>query len=744
MSDATTTLRLPVTGMTCAACQANVQRALARAPGVADATVDLMTAVATVRYDAARATPTALVGVIRAAGYGAELPDASSTAFEAQARQDAANAHEVVARRRDAVVALTAGAVMMGAMLRAPHAHGAAWWQLAVTTVVLATTGRRFFARAWAGLRHGTSDMSTLVALGTGAAFAFSLVATLAPTVFTARGLAPAVYYEAVVFILGFVSAGQALEARAKRQTADAIRALIQLRPATARVVRNLAELEVPVDDVVPGDVVSVKPGERIPVDGVVLRGTSAVDESLLTGESLPVTKGAGDTVTGGTLNGLGAFRLKATTLGADSALARIVQLMRDAQGSRAPIQHLADRVAARFVPTVVGLALVTFAAWWALTGSPVRALTSAVAVLIIACPCAMGLAVPTAVMVATGRGARLGLLWKGGEALQRASEITTVVLDKTGTVTEGRPVVTDVVSAPGAAIDDPSLWTAVRALEARSEHPTAAAIAGEAVRRGAPLVEVEALEATPGRGVAGVVEGRQMRIGTAAFLAEHGVDPAPLADAAARLGEAGRSTAFVAWDGRLTALIAVADPLRASSAAAIAALRAAGLDVVLLSGDTPAVATAVAREAGIERVVAGVLPEGKVAEVRRLQGAGRVVAMVGDGINDAPALAQADVGIAVGGGTDVAASAADVVLMRGDLTGVVSALALARRTMRTMRQNLFWAFAYNVVGIPVAAGVLAPWTGWQLTPTLASAAMAVSSVSVVTNALRLRTARLS
>ena len=744
MSDATTTLRLPVTGMTCAACQANVQRALARAPGVADATVDLMTAVATVRYDAARATPTALVGVIRAAGYGAELPDASSTAFEAQARQDAATAHEVVARRRDAVVALTAGAVMMGAMLRAPHAHGAAWWQLAVTTVVLATTGRRFFARAWAGLRHGTSDMSTLVALGTGAAFVFSLVATLAPTVFTARGLAPAVYYEAVVFILGFVSAGQALEARAKRQTADAIRALIQLRPATARVVRNLAELEVPVDDVVPGDVVSVKPGERIPVDGVVLRGTSAVDESLLTGESLPVTKGAGDTVTGGTLNGLGAFRLKATTLGADSALARIVQLMRDAQGSRAPIQHLADRVAARFVPTVVGLALVTFAAWWALTGSPVRALTSAVAVLIIACPCAMGLAVPTAVMVATGRGARLGLLWKGGEALQRASEVTTVVLDKTGTITEGRPVVTDVVSAPGAVIDDPALWTAVRALEARSEHPTAAAIAGEAARRGAPLVEVEALEATPGRGVAGVVEGRPVRIGTAAFLAEHGMDPTPLADAAARLGEAGRSTAFVAWDGRLTALVAVADPLRASSAAAIAALRAAGLDVVLLSGDTPAVAAAVAREAGIERVVAGVLPEGKVAEVRRLQGAGRVVAMVGDGINDAPALAQADVGIAVGGGTDVAASAADVVLMRGDLTGVVSALALARRTMRTMRQNLFWAFAYNVVGIPVAAGVLAPWMGWQLTPTLASAAMAVSSVSVVTNALRLRTARLS
>ena len=742
--DATTIVRIPVTGMTCAACQANVQRALARAPGVAEATVDLMTATATVRYYATDATPTALVGVIRAAGYGAELPDASRTAFEAQARQDEAAAHEFRVLRRDAALALTAGAVMMGAMLLAPHAHGAAWWQLAVTTLVLGTAGRRFFTRAWAGLRHGTADMSTLVALGTGAAFVFSLVATLRPALFTARGLTPAVYYEAVVFILGFVSAGQALEARAKRQTADAIRALIHLRPTMARVVRNLAEVEVAIDEVVPGDVVSVKPGERIPVDGVVLRGASAVDESMLTGESLPVAKAAGDPVFGGTLNGTGAFRFKATTLGADSALARIVQLMRDAQGSRAPIQHLADRVAARFVPTVVGLALVTFATWWMVTGSPVRALTSAVAVLIIACPCAMGLAVPTAVMVATGRGAQFGILWKGGEALQRASEVTTVVLDKTGTVTEGRPIVTDVVMAEAFTADDPALWTAVRALEARSEHPTAAAITAESIRRGAPLVEVEGFRAVPGRGVAGLVEGRAVHVGTAGFLADEGIDPAALIDAADRLGASGRSTAYVAVAGTVVAVIGVADPLRPTSATAVAALRRAGLDVVLLIGDAPVVAEAVARDAGIDRVVAGVLPEGKVAEVRRLQAAGRVVAMVGDGINDAPALAQADVGVAIGSGADVAASAADVVLMRGDLDGVVTAIALARRTMRTMRQNLFWAFAYNVVGIPVAAGVLAPWTGWQLTPSLASAAMALSSVSVVTNALRLRTARLS
>jgi Cu+-exporting ATPase len=417
---------------------------------------------------------------------------------------------------------------------------------------------------------------------------------------------------------------------------------------------------------------------------------------------------------------------------------------MRDAQGSRAPIQHLADRVAARFVPTVVGLALLTFVTWWMLTGSPVRALTSAVAVLIIACPCAMGLAVPTAVMVATGRGAQLGILWKGGEALQRASEVTTVVLDKTGTVTEGRPVVTDVVMAEGIAPDTPNLWTSVRALEARSEHPTAAAIAAEAARRGAPLIEVEGFRAVPGRGVTGTVEGRAVHVGTAAFLADEGIDPAALIVAADRLGASGRSTAYVAVAGAVVAVIGVADPLRPTSVAAIGALQRAGLDVVLLSGDAPAVAQAVAREAGITRVVAGVLPEGKVAEVQRLQGAGRVVAMVGDGINDAPALAQADVGLAIGSGADVATSAADVVLMRSDLAGAVAAFALARRTMRTMRQNLFWAFAYNVVGIPIAAGVLAPWTGWQLTPSLASAAMALSSVSVVTNALRLRTARLS
>ncbi|MFM8567385.1 MAG: heavy metal translocating P-type ATPase, partial [Gemmatimonadota bacterium] len=494
----------------------------------------------------------------------------------------------------------------------------------------------------------------------------------------------------------------------------------------------------------VPGDVVSVKPGERVPVDGVVLRGASAVDESMLTGESIPVAKSAGDPVFGGTLNGTGAFRLKATTLGADSALARIVQLMRDAQGSRAPIQHLADRVAARFVPTVVALALFTFVAWWMVTESPGRALTSAVAVLIIACPCAMGLAVPTAVMVATGRGAQLGILWKGGEALQRASEVTTVVLDKTGTITEGRPIVTDVVMAESPTVDDSAFWMAVRALEARSEHPTAAAFTAEAIRRGAPLVEVEGFRAVPGRGVAGMVDGRAVHVGTATFLADEGIDPAALTAVSDRLGASGRSTAYVAVAGAVVAVIGVADPLRPTSAAAIAALRGAGLDVVLLSGDAPVVAQAIAREAGITQVVAGVLPEGKVAEVRRLQAEGRVVAMVGDGINDAPALAQADVGVAIGSGADVAASAADVVLMRGDLDGVVAAVALARRTMRTMRQNLFWAFAYNVVGIPVAAGVLVPWTGWQLTPSLASAAMALSSVSVVTNALRLRTARLT
>ena len=751
MSESSTAVRLPVTGMTCAACQANVQRALARTPGVTDAAVNLMTAIATVRFDPAMVTPTGLVGVIRAAGYGAELPDPGRTAFEEQARRDAETAAEFAALRRKAIATGLVGALMMAVMpfamplaMRLPG-HGA-WLnplQLGVTLVVMATAGRHFYVRAWQGLRHGTSDMNTLVALGTGAAFLFSAVATLAPAVFTSRGVPADLYYEAVVLIIAFILAGNAFEARAKRDTAAALRALVQLQPKTARVVRNLAETEVPIDEVVPGDVVAVRPGERIPCDGTVTRGASAVDEAMLTGESMPVPKQAGDRVYGGTTNGTGTLKFKATTLGADSTLARIVRLMRDAQGTRAPIQHLADRVSAIFVPTVAALAVVTFIAWFLLAAEPVRAFAAAVAVLIIACPCAMGLAVPTAVMVATGKGAALGVLVKGGDALQRAADVDTVVLDKTGTVTAGAPVVTDVVRAAGAP-DDARLWRAIAAVERASEHPVAAAIVAEATRRQVPAAEVDAFRSHPGRGAEGTVDGLVVRVGSPAWLAESAVDLGPVAEAIARLADEGKTVVGVVCDGAAVAAIAVADLLRPTSREAVARLRGLGLTVVLLTGDDARVAAGVARAAGIDHVVAGVLPEGKVAEVKRLQAAGHVVAMVGDGINDAPALAQADVGIAMGSGADVATDAADVVLMRGDLRAAADALALARRTMRTMRQNLFWAFAYNVVGIPVAAGVLYPAFGLLLSPVLASAAMAFSSVSVVANALRLRAARLT
>jgi Cu+-exporting ATPase len=767
-----TKITLDVQGMTCASCQSHVQRALQGTPGVEAATVDLMTARAAVSYDPARTSPEALLEAVRGTGYGAELPAPGRSAFEEQAAQDEAQAEEFDELRRKAIVSGIAGALAMIASMplmtaAAGHAHGVtvdpfmAWtmrvvgptlaaalpglyavpaatlsWGLLVLTLgVMLWAGRHFYVGAWKSFRHHAATMNTLIAVGTGAAFLYSVLATAAPEFFVTRGLAPDVYYEAVILIIAFILTGNAFEARAKRQTASALRALADLQPKTARVVRDLRELDVPIAEVVRDDLVLVRPGERIPVDGVVVAGATAVDESMLTGESLPVEKKSGSSVFGGTINRTGAFRLRATTLGADSALARIVQLMRDAQGSRAPIQGLADRISAVFVPVVLSLAVVTFVAWYLTAGQApgVRAFAAAVAVLIIACPCAMGLAVPTAVMVATGRAASLGALIKGGEALQRAGDVTTVVLDKTGTVTAGRPEMTD--SAIPADV-----LVLVAALERASEHPLADAVVRYATQQGIPSLEAEAVQAVPGKGISGVVEGHALIVGNAALMSEWAIDVAPSAAAAGHLAATGKTVMYVAVDGAFAGHFAVTDPLKPSSAEAIRRLRGAGLEVVMLTGDQRATAEAVARLAGIDRVVAGVLPEGKVAEVRRLQGEGKVVAMVGDGINDAPALAQADVGIAIGTGTDVAVEAADITLMRGDLAGVVDAFELSRRTMRTMKQNLFWAFIYNVVGIPVAAGVLYPAFGVLLSPVLASAAMAFSSVSVVMNSLRLRT----
>jgi P-type Cu+ transporter len=779
-------IEIPVEGMTCAACQASVQKALQRQPGVLDAAVNLMLKSAAVTYDPAVATPEGLVEAIRGTGYEAELPRPDQTDFAEQEARDRSQEAEFHTLRRKALASGAAGVVAMVVsmpLMTAGHAGAhlgpvadpfmrwametmtpalqrvlpwlyridpavLSWGLLLLTLGVMAWAGRHFYVRAWSALRHRSADMNTLVAVGTGAAFLFSAAATIAPGFFLARGVAPDVYYEAVVIIIALILTGNTFEARAKGRTAAALRALVALQPRTARVLRGgpegNQETDVPVEEVRGGDTVVVRPGERIPVDGELLSGGSAVDESMLTGESRPVEKGPGDRVIGGTINRTGAFRYRAIGLGSASVLAQIVRLMREAQGSRAPIQKLADRISGVFVPVVIGLALVTFAVWLlaAGPGSVVRAAAAAVAVLIIACPCAMGLAVPTAVMVATGRGAELGILIKGGEALQRAGDVTTVVLDKTGTLTAGRPAVTDVILAPGGLVTSDELMRRVAALEASSEHPLADAMVQHAKERKLELPRPEGFQSFTGLGVAGIVEGSFLAVGNASLMAEYAVDPAPLASAAERLSGEGKTAVYVARNGELAGLIAVADPLKPTAREAVERLAALGLDVVLLTGDDRRTAEAVARQAGIQTVVAGVLPAGKVAEVRRLQGEGKVVAMVGDGINDAPALAQADVGIAIGTGTDIAMEAGDVTLMRGDPRGVASAVALSRRTLRTMRQNLFWAFLYNVIGIPIAAGALYPRFGILLSPILASAAMAASSVSVVTNSLRLRRAR--
>lgn len=774
-------VNIPVQGMTCAACQASVQKALQRQPGVLDASVNLMMHNAAVTYDPALIQPEALVDAIRDTGYEAALPQAGQTAFEEQEARDRAQEEEFRDLRWKAlfsgIVGIVAMIVSMPLMTAGTHAvHGPvadpfmrwamesltpalqsvmpwlyqippavlSWSLLVLTLIVMAWAGRHFYTRAWSGFRHHSADMNTLTAVGTGAAFLYSVLATVAPGFFLSRGVAPDVYYEAVVIIIALILTGNALEARAKSRTSAALRSLVALQPKTARVVRDQLEEDVPVELVKSGDVIIVRPGERVPVDGEVLSGASAVDESMLTGESMPVEKKAGDRVIGGTINRTGAFRYRATTLGSDSVLARIVQLMRDAQGSRAPIQKLADQVSSIFVPVVISIAIATFVVWFvAADAAPaVRAFAAAVAVLIIACPCAMGLAVPTAVMVATGRGAELGILIKGGEALQRAGDVTTVVLDKTGTITEGRPTVTDVIPTPGRSADE--LLRIVASLEASSEHPLADAIVRHSKENGITLAPAEGFQSITGQGAVGIVGGSFLAVGNEKLMSEYAVHPDPLRTDAERLASQGRTPVYVAIDGELAGLLAVADPLKPTAHEAVARLARMGLEVILLTGDNRRTAEAVAREAGIEKVVAEVLPDGKLAEVKRLQDGGKVVAMVGDGINDAPALAQADVGIAIGTGTDVAVEASDVTLMRGDPKSIAAAVALSRRTMRTMKQNLFWAFIYNVIGIPVAAGVLYPVFGILLSPILASAAMAFSSVSVVANSLRLRRARVA
>ncbi len=764
-------LTLPVRGMTCAACQARVQRSLEKTPGVTQASVNLMLHSATVAFDPAQVSPEGLVHVIRDAGYDADLPAGPQSAAEAQTELEQDLDHDYLEYRWKAAWSLGLGlAAMIVSMplMRGGHAgmdplmrwadrvlaaplarvmpalflidpSQLRFGLLLVTVVVMAWAGRHFYVRAWAATRHRAATMNTLVALGTGAAFLLSVVATLAPGAFERRGLSPDVYYEAVILILALLLVGQTLEARAKRQTGQAIRRLIDLAPRTARVIRGGQELDVPLGAVLVGDQVLVRPGERIPVDGVLLAGRSAVDESMVTGEPMPVERGPGDRVVGGTVNGTGGFTMVTRAVGEATVLARIVTMMREAQSTRAPMQRLADRISGVFVPVVLVIAALTFVIWYVSVDSApfVRAVTAAVSVLVIACPCAMGLAVPTAVMVATGKGADLGILIKGGEALERAGRLDRILLDKTGTVTLGRPDVTAVV--PAAGQDPRRLLGLVAAIERASEHPLAEAIVRRAGEDRLTVAVAEQFRAIPGQGAVGIVAGELVVVGNAGLLDAYGLAAGSMDDQARQLAADGATVVYAAANGELLGLIAVADRPRPTSAAAVARLRALGLDVTMLTGDARPTALAVARAVGIDDVVAGALPDGKIAEVAARTDAGGRVGMVGDGINDAPALVRADVGFVMGSGTDIAIEAGDITLMRPDLGLVADAIELARATVRIMRQNLFWAFVYNVIGIPIAAGALYPAFGIQLSPVIASAAMAMSSVSVVSNSLRLR-----
>jgi Cu+-exporting ATPase len=782
---------IPVTGMTCAACQSFIQRTLTSQAGVRDASVNLMMNNATVMFDPGVTSTATLLDTIRSTGYGAEVPVLHTSVLTEQEEHDAEQLSEYRQLRLKATVSLIAGFFAMvlsmplmsvssaGGMERMKDPlmnwnmrvldpvlrrvlpwmyqmseDGIRWLLFALAAFILGWAGRRFYTKAWSALLHKTADMNTLVALGTGAAFLYSAASTIAPGFFVAHGIAPDVYFEAAILIIGLVLTGNALESRAKGQTASALRKLVQLQPKMATVLRDGIERDLPVESIREGDVVLVRPGERIPTDGKVISGRSSVDESMLTGESLPIEKTAQDRVMGGTLNQQGALHYRASSLGAGSTLAQIVRLLRDAQGSRAPIQKIADRISAIFVPTVLGIAVVTFGAWrvFAPHAGVMQAFAAAVTVLVIACPCAMGLAVPTAVMVATGRGASFGILIKGGEALQRLEKIDTVVLDKTGTITMGRPQVTDVLLAshgsedtnPGIRDVENYLLRIAAGLEHASEHPLAEAVVRLAQERDLDLPQAEEFESQTGYGVVGIVEGEVTLIGNPALMKRYSVATDSLHAAAERIAEEGKTPLWIAIGGRLAGIIAVADMIKPTSIQAIRQMHAEGLRVVMLTGDNEHTARAIAREAGVDEVIAGVLPAGKMDAIKSLQGEHRVVAMVGDGVNDAPALAQADVGLTMASGSDIAMEAGDVTLMRSDLTGVAAAIALSRATMRVMRQNLFWAFIYNVIGIPLAAGALYPVFGLLLSPVIASAAMALSSFSVVTNSLRLRQLKLA
>jgi Cu+-exporting ATPase len=740
------TINLRITGMTCASCAGRVERALSDRPGVIDASVNLATERAQVKITHGIAT-TDLLCAIKHIGYEASLISDERSAADAEADRRAAEMHDLKrALGYASILTLPVFFLEMGSHF-IPGVHE---WivqtigmpanliaQFVLTLVVLFGPGRRFFRQGIPALLHGSPDMNSMVAVGTSSAFAYSMVATFAPDALPVGTVN--VYYEAAAVIVTLILLGRYLEAQAKGRTSQAIKRLIGLQAKTARIIRDGATVEVPIATVRPGDLIVVRPGERLPVDGDVIEGASFIDESMITGEPMPVEKTVGVAVVGGTVNQNGALTVRATRVGGDTVLAQIIRLVEQAQGSKLPIQAIVDRVTRWFVPAVMVAAAITFVIWLIFGPSPALsfALVNAVAVLIIACPCAMGLATPTSIMVGTGRAAEKGILFRKGEALQRLRDAKVVAFDKTGTLTRGKPELTDLIVSEG--FDRTKVLSLVATVEAKSEHPFARAIVAAAKEEGLQLDTPDRFESITGFGVRAEIRGVRIEIGADRYMQQLGLDVSIFAKSAIRLGNEGKSPLYAAVDGNLAAIVAVADPIKETSLEVIRALHDLGLKVAMITGDNRRTADAIARQLGIDDVVAEVLPGGKVDAVKRLREEHGTVAYVGDGINDAPALAEADVGLAIGTGTDIAIEAADVVLMSGDLGGVHNAISLSKATIQNIRQNLFWAFAYNAALIPVAAGVLYPFNGTLLSPTLAAGAMAMSSVFVLGNALRLK-----
>jgi P-type Cu+ transporter len=751
-------LNLKLQGMSCASCANSIEKAILNVPGVVKGNVNFSTDRATISYDPKQTKIDTITRAVTDIGYEAQVIPADLTPEdEPETRRQQRQERDL--QRRVFIGGTLSLLLVLGTLshfnLKLPPFLSSLenpWVQLVLAAPVQFWVGSEFHRSAWRAFRHRTADMNTLISLGTNIAFFYSLWITINPNYFIAQGLSAAVYYEASAMIITLTLLGRWLENRAKGATSTAITALMGLQPKTARVVRNGEEIDIPIEQVSISDIVIVRPGEKIPVDGEVVSGYSTVDESMLTGESFPVTKQVGDEVVGATLNKMGSFQFRATKIGKDTALAQIVKLVQQAQNSKAPIQKLADSITSWFVPAIIAIAITTFVIWFLVTGNFTFSLVAMVSVLIIACPCALGLATPTSVTVGIGKGAENGILIKGAESLELARKIQTIVMDKTGTITQGKPVVTDTASIRDLIPNSPNilaplaLWRSIGALESNSEHPLAEALLqyARAQNKDSQLPTVGNFEAIAGSGVKGIVEDRQISIGTQRWFDEMGVNSASFKAQKEDWEDAGKTVVFVAIDEHLQAAIAVADTVKPTSAKAIQTLQKMGIEVVMLTGDNQRTAKAIADRVGIKNVLAEVRPDRKAQTIGDLQTRShKVVAMVGDGINDAPALAQADVGMAIGTGTDVAIAASDITLISGDLEGIVTAIRLSRATMRNIQQNLFWALAYNVLGIPLAAGILFPITGWLLNPAIAGAAMAFSSISVVLNALRLKSLKL-